>query len=443
MRKFIVLTLIGGLVGGLFAWGVIYIAPKLSDIFADAFFYPNIQTPVVIQDIKRFFAPASEQYIIKSVDQSIATSTKVVYADLGTMQIMMFENGEKIGEYPIQSVGREGTAWQTPLGQFDMSYKNPNHFSSIGHVWMPFSMHFFGNYFIHGWPYYEGGMPVAQGYSGGCIRLNTPDAEQIYNFVDKKTQLIVTMANKNPEVSSDFTYQIKDSSPTLESKFLVADIETGEVVASKDAQEKIAIGSFSKLMTGLISLETLNQYQETILDQNIVKISDVLYSLLLGDTDEAGKLLYEHKNKNQYLLDMNTRSKSLGMSQTIYTDVNGDKPDTVSTLEDTFRLLQYVRVYKPFLLKVLSLDSYTTGGVKQKPLYPIQNQEGFVAGFVDDKKTEMITLVSVDIFSPKTNSSEKKTFAIIVYGNSSSVIEQDTKELYEWVKVNIQVRNDR
>lgn len=438
MKRFLVSVVIGGLVGSICALGFLFIAPRLPYIFAQLLFYPKSETPVtIIQDIQRIFKPDTGQYFIAGADESFGTSTKVLYADLGSMNIALYEGGQKIGEYPIQSIGREGTAWQTPLGTFDMSYKNENHFSSIGHVWMPYSMHFFGNYFIHGWPYYDGGVPVARGYSGGCIRLNTPDAGEVYKFVDKNTRLIVT-TNKKPELQKDFQYQIQKEAPDVSSAYLIADIVTGEVVASHDASLQMEAGSFAKLMTGLISLETLNQYQEAVLNQDIVKISDVLYSLLLVDSDEAGTVFSEHKNKSQYIIDMNTRAHSLDMFQTKYTDVNGDNAQTISSLEDTFRLVQYINAYKPFLLKVLSLDSYTLGQTKQESTNPLKGTIGYVAGFSSEGGDESISLVTVDVSNTKLNTIEKKTFAIIAKstGNASS----DVLRLYEWLEQGIEVR---
>ncbi len=117
------------------AWGFIVFIPKLPDIFAKAFFTPVISAPATLaQNISDIFVPTTDQYVIEPVDQAIPQDAKVVYADLGEMKILLYENGTQVGEYPIQSVGREGTAWQTPLGKFDMSYKKENHFSSIGHV---------------------------------------------------------------------------------------------------------------------------------------------------------------------------------------------------------------------------------------------------------------------------------------------------------------------
>ncbi len=412
------------------------LVPKLPDFFEKVFFTPVANTQSAIaQNIQDIFHPTTDQYIIEAVDKAIPQDVKVVYADLGAMNIFLYENGTQVGEFPIQSVGREGTAWQTPLGKFDMSYKKENHFSSIGHVYMPYSMHFFGNYFIHGWPYYPDGTPVAKGYSGGCIRLNTPDSEEIFKFVDKKTQLIVTTSADKIIKQTQLEYGIKTQAPQLESNFLVVDLDTGEVVATHNGKEKIAIGSFAKLMTALISLESLNQYQETVLRQDIVKIADVLYALLLGDDNDAGTLLYEHKNKNQYLLDMNVRAKSLGMTSTTYADANGISVNTVSTLEDSFKLLQYMNLYKPFMLKVLSLDEYEIAGITYPALHPLRDEAGFVAGFPHGENKELLTLFSVDIHTMDSDQAHKKTFAFFV--QDSEHADEDTRELYEWVKEDV------
>jgi hypothetical protein len=428
VKNFLFVICIGIIAGVIFTWGFVIAVSKLPDIFADAFFYPTIkQATVIIKDPMILIQPETGQYSIKAVDQLISTSTTVVYADLGSMTITTYKNGQEQKKYQIQSIGREGTAWQTPLGKFDMNYKIENHFSSIGHVWMPYSMHFFGNYFIHGWPYYASGVPVAEGYSGGCIRLNTADAQELFQFVDTQTQLIVSNSIKQSLASDQLIYKVQHELPDINSKFMVVDMDTGEVVASKDSSLQIPIMSFTKIMTGLISLETLNQYQDTILYQNIVHVSDLLYALLLTDSDEAGDMLFEHKNKSQYIKDMNTRAKTLGMNQTTYTDVTGDAQETVSSLDDTFRLLQYAYLHKPFLLKVLSTDSHTKHDLVITSHHPFIKHPDFKGGFVDTMGSQAISL-----FKVSDEKLKDKTFAIIVF--DSFDVTSDTQALYDWLR---------
>lgn len=432
MNKFILSLVIGGGIGVLFGALVIFGIQKENSFFQNMF-SENSSGPISIPNpIKKKTPEDQSHYILHSeiVEQK---EGKVAYADLGLMKISLYENGEFVKEYPIKSIGREGTAWQTPIGEFDINYKKPNHFSSIGHVYMPFSMQFFGNYFIHGWPYYPDGTPVPEGYSGGCIRMETDDAEGVYDFVDKNTKLVVINSENVIESPENFEYNKKTQSPQLTSNYLIADIETGEVVAGNNQKVQTQTGSFAKLMNAIISLESLNQYKERDFQNKIMTIGDVLYALLLTDNDEAGILLYEQKYTTQYLLDMNTRAESIQMSQTVYEDVNGDDELTISTLEDQFRLIQYITYYKPFLAEVLKLKEYTKGDIVWEALQSYKDTDWYEGGFVDENNTQMITLVTVNF-----GLNETRNFAILV--DKSLDATKDTGELYVWLSQNISLK---
>jgi len=69
--------------------------------------------------------------------------------------------------------------------------KEKNHLSSISHVWMPWSMQFNNNYFIHEWPYWPGGEKISTQYSLGCIRLHEEDSKTVYDWADIGTELVI------------------------------------------------------------------------------------------------------------------------------------------------------------------------------------------------------------------------------------------------------------
>jgi len=77
-------------------------------------------------------------------------------ANLETMQLTLLEDGMAIKQFPIGAIGNPYSG-PTPVGSFDIKTKEPNHFSSISKVWMPYSMQFQGDYFLHGWPYWPDG----------------------------------------------------------------------------------------------------------------------------------------------------------------------------------------------------------------------------------------------------------------------------------------------
>ncbi len=436
MKKFLVSVFIGALVGVVLAFAFLFVRVKIADGIAGFLSKERSANAPISELIRSPFGPKTEQYTIPAHEAVVPQTGKALRADLKTMRIELFENGVKVGEHPIASVGREGTAWQTPVGQFEMSYKKENHFSSIGHVWMPYSMHFFGNYFIHGWPYYPDGTPVAEGYSGGCIRMETVDAEQVYAFVDADTALIVVNPDEEggqEEVAALMTYDISESAPALDVyAYLVADLESGQVLAGKN--QKAAAGrDFAPIMTAMISLESLNQYPDVVLDGQLMTVGDVLYALLLTDSDEAAELLYNRRNNAQYLIDMDDRAKSIGMTQTMYEDVYGKNEETTTSLEDTFRLVQYAHWYKPFLIKAMGKGEHVKGDVKFKAIHPLAGDAEYVAGYADAENENMLTLVDVAV----GGSGQTRTFVVLVEGSKDAGV--DSAKLIEWVKRSVKL----
>ena len=126
----------------------------------------------------------AQKYAIYEGDLGVAVREgyNFVYADLKAMRIKYFDNGKVIWQKPIASIRNYGSKFDTPIGEFEALTKEKNHFSTYGEVWMPYSVQFHGDFYIHGWPYYPGGKPVARGYSGGCIRLETADMEELYKL---------------------------------------------------------------------------------------------------------------------------------------------------------------------------------------------------------------------------------------------------------------------
>src|SRR5690606_19090161 len=139
-------------------------------------------------------------------------------------------------------------------------YKNESHFSSIGEVYMPWSMQFYGNFFIHGWPYYPDGTEVSPGYSGGCVRLSTEDSQAVFEFVDVGTPIFVYDTDLEGDQESISPSQLSNIPlPRVSSKaYLVADLTTGEVFAEKQANTPFPIASITKLMTAVVANETIS-----------------------------------------------------------------------------------------------------------------------------------------------------------------------------------------
>lgn len=134
--------------------------------------------------------PEGEPLSILSLPSRKAAEGKFVDIDLSSMKLTMWENGAIVGEMPVAGKGNPARS-PTRTGLFTIKLKKNNHFSSISHVWMPWSMQYSGDYFIHGWPYWPDGSPLESKYSGGCVRLSTTDAQTLYEFADSGTYVLV------------------------------------------------------------------------------------------------------------------------------------------------------------------------------------------------------------------------------------------------------------
>lgn len=388
-----------------------------------------------------------------SEDLTIPDKGKAIVANLESMKLDLYENGKVTESFDVLSKGRPGTAWETPPGAFEILYKKENHFSSIGKVWMPYSMQFFGNYFIHGWPYYSDGTPVAEGYSGGCIRLSNSDMEKIYEFTDIGTKTIVLgTTEKSIELWQKGTYTIKQNTkfPKISAKsYIVADVESGDIISSYGEKVPLPIASLSKLMTALVSLETINQYQETKVSRTAfgtygdqgslavgqkIKTSDLMYPLLLESSNDAAEALAEFAGRDLFISNMNNKAISIGLLNTKFEDPSGLSKNNISTAEDLFKLVRYIFKYKKYIFDVTDLKNYSNKNNSwhsNSKFINDKNHIGSKNGYTDEAKYTQIVL-----FEMPLGEFERRKIAIILLG-SEHTIEKDVRAISLYLLNNV------
>lgn len=321
----------------------------------------------VLEKLQQYESALSTRTIgTASIDTLALAHERMIAADLTEMKLYVFENGHATATYPILSKGKRGSRWETPTGLYKIETKEEDHFSSIGAVHMPYSMQFFGNFFIHGWPYYPGGEPVPEGYSGGCIRLSTEDAAHVYEFVKRGTPIFVW------EATSTSTTQITVADhplPKVSAKsFLIADINTGQVYAERAADNPYPIASISKLLTALVANETIHfdrtltvnsddraQTDGTpgsILKGDTFTVGELLYPLLMESNNSAAYTLARYNGQDNFIKWMNDKARAIGMEQTHMADPSGISPENVSTANDLFKLTRYIAHNQSFILNL-------------------------------------------------------------------------------------------
>lgn len=261
----------------------------------------------------------NNSYIEESVEQTIPDNTIVI--NLNTNKLDIYNKG-KTSTMELVSQGKPGSYYETISGVYKSDYKIPLHFSSIGHVYMPFSIHLFGNYFIHGIPYYPDGTKVSSAFSGGCVRLNDNDAKTVYNFVNSTTTIIITRQDE------------KEFKPTTLSTTTISSI------------------NMTRLMSTIISLEFLNQddYIKSSFDFSTKTRLEFLPYIINNNNIDASVVYKDKMSDKSFVEAMNKKAKSIGLSNTVFTDVNSP---TITTEEDYGRFMSHIITYKSYLNTVV------------------------------------------------------------------------------------------
>ena len=394
----------------------------------------NLQEELVPDTLQYGSQPAlSNPDFFKSVkDKFISEKASFIEADLSAMTLRVYSSGTVALEVPIKTKGREGSWWETPAGLYKIETKETNHFSSFGHVYQPWSMVFQGNFFIHGWPYEADGTPVATAYSGGCIRLATPDAKSVYDLVKVGTPVLVFEKKFSQD---NFSYFERPPQVSAHN-YLAADLADNFVFASKGATELVPIASVTKLVTALVSAEYINlDKQITIPATAVVATSKprlqagekvgayaLLYPLLMESSNEAAEALAQSVGRDRFISLMNEKAAALGMTHTHFVDPSGAGEGNVSTAEDLFQLAKYIYNNRSFVLKItagnLSGSAYEApkwGDLENFNLFA--GEPGFAGGKVG--KTTAAGETMIALFE-ETIGGEKRPVVFVVLGSSDN-----------------------
>jgi L,D-transpeptidase catalytic domain/D-alanyl-D-alanine carboxypeptidase len=249
-----------------------------------------------------------------------------VVALLNGMKIELRDGTTTLASYPIISKGKPGSYYETIGGNYPNDYKTPLHFSSIGHVYMPYSVHVFGNYFIHGIPYYPNGDKVSSTYSGGCLRLSDEDAQTVYDFIQKGTPIIM--------------------SQVAASEFSPVPVSSSTLVFNSD---------ITRLMVATVSLEALTQ--DNVInkgDEEEMTRRDLLPLLIKKGVAHVATTYAQSVGEKAFIEMMNQKARALGMTNTVFDSVTDSAQTSTG---DIARFFSYINNYKSYIRTIENATS--------------------------------------------------------------------------------------
>lgn len=309
-------------------------------------------------------ALSNPDFFGKVKQQFIGSRADFIEADLSAMKLGVYKGGELSLEVPIVTKGRPGSWWETPAGLYKISGKEKAHFSTMGHVWMPWSMNFQGNFFIHGRTYHTDGTLSSKAFTGGCIRLDTTDAEKVYDIVDVGTPVLVFEQSFSPD-SFSYTNDVLSIAAPI---YLSGDLENNHVFVSNNSTDVVPIASITKLVAALVTTEYINlDNTATVPKEAIIYTSkarlkpgeqytvyQLLFPLLMESSNEAAETIARYYGRDAFIKHMNDKAASIGMIHSHFVDPSGASGDDVSTAEDLFMLAKYIYNSRSFIFNITS-----------------------------------------------------------------------------------------
>jgi poly-gamma-glutamate synthesis protein (capsule biosynthesis protein) len=372
---------------------------------------------------------------------------KAVLADLSGMKLELYENGELVDSFVIAAKGKKGTPWETGAGNYLISAKNEKIFSPIEKVWLPYSLQFSGNFFIHGWPAGQNGKATPVGYAGGCIRLANEDAKKVFAFAELGTPVLVFgVAEIDEQAVKHYELQAQTKGPVVSAKaYLLADLDSGEILEAKNTDKIFPIASVSKLMTALISLEAINQYQIVTISKRAfategdtgrlrvgekIEAGNLLYPLLLASSNDAAEALAEHYGRDKFIKLMNEKAGELGLKNTSFEDPSGLSAHNVSTAEDLYKLGRYIYNNKPYIFDVSAKLGHTTvnhGWFNTNDMAAAAYFLGGKNGFTYEARETMVSLWSIPF-----SATENRRLALVTLNSANR--KTDAESLLRYVR---------
>lgn len=402
-------------------------APSAADFEYGA--WPALQNP-------DFFAQVKTQFI--------QNKASFIESDLSEMRLRVFKEGALVKEVPILSKGKKGSWWETPAGIYKVEGKEKNHFSSFGKVYMPWSLPFQGNFFIHGWPYYPDGSPVGAGYSGGCIRLSAADAKEVFELAAAGMPILVFEEDYRAD---NFAYVPQVPGVSAQS-YLAGDLKSNTILIEKNSGDFFPIASITKLVTAVVATEYLNIEKEILVSESAVvptskprlksgdrlTVYQLLHLLLAESSNEAAEAIAQSLGAARFLKIMNEKAAAVGMAETRFADASGMSAGNISTAQDLMALAKYLYHNRSFILEL------GVGKVGQSPYAPppfsdIKNLNGFagdpeLVGVKLGKSTAARETI-LAIFDAAVGET-KRPIVVVALGSEDAI--SDARRILDWVK---------
>ena len=255
--------------------------------------------------------------------------------------------------------------------------------------------------------------------------------------------------------SLSYAATVLPSPPELNNKsYVLMDYETGQILAAKNENEKLAPASMTKMMTSYIIEQKLLKGELTDNEQvrmnesawcrgtsaescmyvplnGTATVLEMLRGIIIQSGNDASKAMAEHiaGNEGTFAHMMNQEAKRIGMMNTHFINATGMPAEGhYSTAKDMAVLAQHIIKDSSKYYPIYSEKEFTFNGIKQGNrnalLYTDPSVDGLKTGHTDEagyclttsSKRGPMRLISVIFGTPSMNERANQTRTLLAWG---------------------------
>ena len=137
-----------------------------------------------LSDLEENKGPSFLNLFEEIKEKFISAQVDFLEANLAEMKIRIYREGSLLEEVPILTKGDSQSWGGTAVGLYEVISGGRASFSVSAEAYMPYALHFYGKYYLHGEPYYPWGEKIVSRFSGGCLRLKNKDAKTVFELTE-------------------------------------------------------------------------------------------------------------------------------------------------------------------------------------------------------------------------------------------------------------------
>lgn len=227
--------------------------------------------------------------------------------------------------------------------------------------------------------------------------------------------------------------------------FLVADLDTGEVIFERKPHTKYPIASITKYMTAYTAAENFepNELAKITAEKMTVEgnrgnlkigdyltVKELMYPLLLVSSNDAAEIIAQQHNRDEFIENMKQSAIDLKMYDTTFEDPTGLSKNNISSARDLFTMMRAVKRRYPQIIDISRLsfkenDQYLWTNINRASSFP--EFRGGKTGY-----TNAARQTSIGYYEIKLANDQTKNLAVIIL--QSDTREQDTRNILDYIK---------